>query len=726
MDPGTPVVTAIGPDARAWMENFAVGLEVDEARVVRRALEFALGLYGGRTMATGELLSEHALGTAAILASLRMDHESVAAAILQGVPDCLAGWTEKIHREFGRGVLNLVEGVERMSQVRLLPDASAAKPSGAAAQAEGLRKMLLAMAEDIRVVVIKLAERAQTLRYVVGREVPGREEIARETMEIFAPLANRLGVWKAKWELEDLSFRILKPDVYKHVAKLLDERRVDRERYIAEVLGILKRDLSKTGIRAEVAGRPKHIYSIYKKMQRKQVEFGEIYDARAVRILVDDVKDCYAALGVVHNLWTPIPKEFDDYIARPKGNDYRSLHTAVVGPEGKALEVQIRTQEMHQQAEMGFAAHWRYKEGARHDARQDEKIAWLRQLLDWKEEVADAQELAEQFRAGLFEDTVYVLTPQGRVIDLPKGSTPIDFAYHLHTDLGHRCRGAKVDGQIVPLTYQLKNAQRVEIVAAKQGGPSRDWLNTAAGYLKSGRGRAKVRQWFKNQEHDLALAQGRAAVEQEIRRQGLSAVNFDKLAERFGFAKTEEFLLAVARGDIKSPQLTAGLREDAPAEAGPELVMRKSAASSGQGVLVSGVDKLLTVLAKCCKPAPPDPIIGFVSRGRGVTIHRESCPSVARLSESGRERLIPADWGTARGAVYPVAIRVDAHDRQGLLRDISDVLSRERINVTATQTLSRNERARMHFTVEITDGAQLSRVLLQIREVPGVLGVVRV
>ncbi len=726
MDPGTPVVTAIGPDARSWMENFAVGLEVDEARVVRRALEFALPLYGDRRCPTGGLLSEHALGTAAILASLRMDHETLAAAILHGVPACLAEWPEKVAREFGRGVFDLVQGVERMGQVRLLPDSSAPKPSGAAAQAEGLRKMLLAMAEDIRVVVIKLAERAQTLRYVVGRDVPGREEIARETMEIFAPLANRLGVWKAKWELEDLSFRILKPDVYKHVAKLLDERRVDRERYIAEVLGILKRELSKTGIRAEVAGRPKHIYSIYKKMQRKQVEFGEIYDARALRILVEDVKDCYAALGVVHNLWTPIPKEFDDYIARPKGNDYRSLHTAVVGPEGKALEIQIRTQEMHQQAELGFAAHWRYKEGARHDTRHDEKIAWLRQLLDWKEEVADAQELAEQFRSALFEDTVYVLTPQGRVIDLPKGSTPIDFAYHLHTDLGHRCRGAKVDGQIVPLTYQLKNAQRVEIVAAKQGGPSRDWLNPAAAYLKSGRGRAKVRQWFKNQEHDLALAQGRVTVEQEIRRQGLSAVNFDKLAEKFGFGKSEDFLLAVARGDIKSPQLTAGLREDAPAEAEPELITRKSAASSGEGVLVSGVDKLLTVLARCCKPAPPDPIIGFVSRGRGVTIHRENCPSVARLSESGRERLIPADWGTARGALYPVAIRVDAQDRQGLLRDISDVLSRERINVTATQTLSRNERARMHFTVEITDGAQLARVLLQIRDVPGVVGAVRV
>ncbi len=726
MDPGTPVIAALGPDAKSWMENFAVGLEVDEARVVRRALEFALPLYGERTVQTGERLSEHALGTAAILASLRMDHETLAAAVLHGIPGCLADWTEKLAREFGRSVLNLVEGVDRMGQVRLLPDFSAAKPSGAAAQSEGLRKMLLAMAEDIRVVVIKLAERAQTLRYVVGREVPGRQEIARETMEIFAPLANRLGVWKAKWELEDLSFRILKPDVYKHVAKLLDERRVDREGYITDVLGILKRELSRTGIRAEVAGRPKHIYSIYKKMQRKQVEFSEIYDARAVRILVDDVKDCYAALGVVHNLWTPIPKEFDDYIARPKGNDYRSLHTAVVGPEGKALEVQIRTQEMHQQAEMGFAAHWRYKEGARHDTRQDEKIAWLRQLLDWKEEVADSQELAEQFRAGLFEDTVYVLTPQGRVIDLPRGSTPIDFAYHLHTDLGHRCRGAKVDGQIVPLTYQLKNAQRVEITAAKQGGPSRDWLNPAAGYLKSGRGRAKVRQWFKNQEHDLALAQGRAAVEQEIRRQGRSAVNFDRLAGKFGFAKSDDFLLAVARGDIKSPQLTAGLREDAPAEAEPELITRKSAASSGPGVLVSGVDRLLTVLAKCCKPVPPDPIIGFVSRGRGVTIHRENCPSVARLSESGRERLIPADWGSARGAVYPVDLRVDAHDRQGLLRDISEVLSRERINVTATHTLSRSERARMHFTVEISDASQLARVLLQIREVPGVVAAVRV
>ncbi|HSD61829.1 MAG TPA: bifunctional (p)ppGpp synthetase/guanosine-3',5'-bis(diphosphate) 3'-pyrophosphohydrolase [Burkholderiales bacterium] len=722
MDPGSPVISRISPDAESWMEHFAARLEPAEAALVRRALDFALPLYEGKSLATGEPVAENALGTAGVLAQLRLDPDSLAAAILHAAPEYLADWAEKLRTNFGGGVLALVEGVARMGQIRLL---AAPQQAGgdAAAQAEGLRKMLLAMVQDIRVVIIKLAERTQALRYAVGRDAPGRQEIAREARDIFAPLANRLGVWNAKWELEDLSFRVLHPDVYKHTARLLDERRVDRERYIAEVIATLRAELDRAGIAAEVRGRPKHIYSIYKKMQRKQVDFGEIYDARAVRILVNDVKDCYAALGIVHNLWTPIPKEFDDYIAKPKGNDYRSLHTAVVGPEGKALEVQIRTHEMHQQAELGFAAHWRYKEGARHDPRYDEKIAWLRQILDWKEDVVDAEELAEQFKTALFEDAVYVFTPQGKVIDLPRGSTPIDFAYHVHTDLGHRCRGAKVDGAIVPLNYQLKNAQRVEIIATKQGGPSRDWVNPAHGFLKSPRARTKVRQWFKSQEHDAALAQGRAMLEQEIRRQGLGALNFEKAAERFRYPKLEEFLLALARGDIKAPQLASGLREGSPppAEETPAVARRRSAPDAGGGILVLGVDKLLTSLAKCCRPVPPDPIIGFVSRGRGVTIHRQGCPSVARLSAEGQERLIAAEWGRGEGAVYLVSVQVDAHDRQGLLRDVSEVFSRERINVIATNTLTRSERARMQFTVEITGGAQLGRVLAQLKEVPSVI-----
>ncbi|HET9701773.1 MAG TPA: bifunctional (p)ppGpp synthetase/guanosine-3',5'-bis(diphosphate) 3'-pyrophosphohydrolase [Burkholderiales bacterium] len=722
MDPGAPLISRISPDAESWMEHFAPRLEAAEAAMVRRALDFALPLYEGKTLPTGEPVAESALGTAGILAQLRLDHESLAAAILHAVPEYLADWPEKLRTTFGGSVLALVEGVARMNQIRLLSGAQQAG-GDAAAQAEGLRKMLLAMVQDIRVVIIKLAERAQALRYVVGRDVPGREVIAREARDIFAPLANRLGVWNAKWELEDLSFRVLRPDVYKQVAKMLDERRVDRERYIGEVIAALRTELERAGIRAEVRGRPKHIYSIYKKMQRKQLEFGEIYDARAVRILVDDVKDCYAALGIVHNLWTPIPKEFDDYIAKPKGNDYRSLHTAVVGPEGKAVEVQIRTHEMHQQAELGFAAHWRYKEGARHDPRYDEKIAWLRQILDWKEDVVDAEELAEQFKTALFEDAVYVFTPQGKVIDLPRGSTPIDFAYHVHTDLGHRCRGAKVDGNIVPLGYQLKNAQRVEIIAAKQGGPSRDWLNPSLGYLKSPRGRSKVRQWFKSQEHDAALAQGRAMLEQEIKRHGLGAINFEKVAEKFGFPRLEDFLLALSRGDIKTPQLASGLREEErpPAEEAAPVPRRRAASGTGDGILVLGVDKLLTTLAKCCRPLPPDPIIGFVSHGRGVTIHRQGCPSIERLSAQARERLIAADWGAKAVGVYPVSLQVDANDRQGLLRDVSEVFSREKINVIATNTASRSERARMQFTVEIHDGGQLARLLALLKEVPSVI-----
>ena len=711
----------------AWFDRFAGRYSPAEAGALRGVLDFVAPLYAGRRLASGEPVLTHVLETAGILAELKLDHETLTAALLFPCHEVAPKDAQLLREKFGAAIAELAQGVVRMGELGALSSRkqAAQKPEQQAAQLEALRKMLLAMVQDIRVVLIKIADHVQELRFIVKSEDEGLQRASAElTRDIFAPLANRLGVWQLKWELEDLAFRILEPDTYRRIARQLDEKRVDRERYIENVMAILKGELARAGIAAEVTGRPKHIFSIYKKMQTKHLDFEALHDVRAVRILVDDVKDCYAALGLVHNLWSPLPKEFDDYIAKPKSNNYRSLHTAVIGPEGKAVEVQIRTHDMHQNSELGVAAHWRYKEGVRHDKSYDEKIAWLRQILEWKDEVGDAGELAEQFKSGLFEDTVYVLTPQGRVIDLPQGSTPIDFAYHVHTELGHRCRGAKLDGAMVPLNTMLANGQQVEILAAKQGGPSRDWLNPQLGYLKSHGARTKVRQWFNRQNYEVDAAQGRTVLDKELQRQGLTKLNLDKLAGDLGFSKLNDFLAELGRGDIGPKQLTDALRgEVAPQPVAAEpLVMRRSRAVGKDSVLVVGVDKLLTVPAKCCKPVPPDPIVGFVTRGRGVTVHRASCASVKRLDP---ERIVTAEWGGAEGATFPIDIEVEAADRTGLLRDISEVLSRERINVTATNTVSRDLSARMRFTLEVANLDQLRRVLALIRDIKGVVSAAR-
>ncbi|MGZ5262053.1 MAG: RelA/SpoT family protein, partial [Burkholderiales bacterium] len=529
---------------------------------------------------------------------------------------------------------------------------------------EALRKMLLAMVQDVRVVLIKLADHLQEIRFLARTADAERRTAAAElTRDIFAPLANRLGVWHLKWELEDLAFRILEPVTYKEIARLLDEKRVDRERYIESVIAVLAGELARAGIRAEVSGRPKHLFSIYKKMQRKSIGFEALHDVRAVRVLVQDVKDCYAALGLVHQLWSPLPKEFDDYIAKPKSNHYRSLHSAVIGPEGKVVEIQIRTHEMHQHSELGVAAHWRYKEDARHDRGYQEKIAWLRQILEWKDEVSDANELTEQFKTELFSDTLYVLTPQGRVVDLPAGATPIDFAYHVHTELGHRCRGAKVDGAIVPLNTPLRNGQQVEILTAKQGGPSRDWLNASLGFIKSHAARTKVRQWFNRQNLEADLAHGRSLLDKELQRHGATALNLDKLATDLGYSKLSDALIDIARGELGPKQLQDAIK---PATVGPEPldavqpIARTSRSSGKSSVLIVGVDKLLTLTAKCCKPAPPERIVGFVTRGRGISVHRVDCSNFKRLDP---ERCVAAEWGEATGATFPVDVMVEALDR---------------------------------------------------------------
>ena len=728
MDRGVQTARVDSPEPA--LDPIAAGLPEADAVRLRRAYALALTMYSDKRLGTGEPALEHAVGAATSLAALRLDAETRIAGLLFAAPQYLPDSQDQLVAGFGPAVAGLVAGIAKLNRLRVVTRALAGQENGAAhsSQAEVLRKMLLAMVEDIRVVLLRLASRTQTLRFMSRASDALRRPYAQETLDIYAPLANRLGIWQLKWELEDYAFRYLEPELYKKIASMLDEKRVERESFIAAAVGALETELRATGIRAEVLGRPKHIYSIYNKMRGKGLDFSELYDVRALRVLVDTVKDCYTALGVVHNLWTPIPKEFDDYISRPKGNDYRSLHTAVVGPDARALEVQIRTHDMHRHAELGVAAHWRYKEAGagRAPAKPDpfdEKIAWLRQVLAWRDDVAESVDWVEQFKRTALDDTVYVLTPQGRVLDLPQGSTPVDFAYHLHTDLGHHCRGAKVDGVMVPLNYKLANGQRVEISAAKSGGPSRDWMNPALGYLQSSRARNKVRQWFNTQALAETVAQGRANVERELQREGMTGANLDHLAQQLGFAKSGELFAAAGREEIGSKQLQTALRGVAPAAAALESLLpgKVKADAKDGGILVVGMDKLLTQLAKCCRPAPPDAIAGFVTRGRGVSIHRRSCRDLQRLAELQPERMIEADWGQQKDGVFSVDIVVQAHDRQGLLRDISEVLSREKINVTGVNTQSKQHLAHMSFTVEISDLEQLQRTLAQVREVEGVL-----
>nr|WP_137938746.1 bifunctional (p)ppGpp synthetase/guanosine-3',5'-bis(diphosphate) 3'-pyrophosphohydrolase [Chitinivorax sp. B] len=721
----------VQPDRQAFLSQLSAQYGLTDLTQLDRALEIITPRYAGMCLVeTGEALLPHALGTAAITAQLKLDADAVVASMLFAWPDCEENWREQCIEVFGETVTKLIDGIGRVRKIQELQrlDTPSLKQDERHAQAEALRKMLLAMVEDIRAVLIKLAWRTQTMHYLSEVDADTARMVARETLDVFAPLANRLGVWQIKWELEDLAFRYLEPQLYKKIAKLLDEKRLDREQFIADVLATLRSELAKAGINGEVTGRPKHIYSIYKKMQKKNLDFSEVYDVRAVRVLVEDIKDCYTVLGMVHNLWQPIPGEFDDYIAQPKGNFYRSLHTAVVGPNDKAVEVQIRTFDMHRHAELGVAAHWRYKEGGKQDPKYEEKIAWLRQILEWRDEVADVGDLAHQFRTELFQDSVYVLTPQGKVVALPKGSTPVDFAYHVHTDLGHRCRGAKVDGKIIPLDTPLENGQRIEILAAKQGGPSVDWLHR--GFLKSPRAMQKVRAWIRAQHIDVAINEGRQVFEREVARQGITQPKQEQIADKLGYPNVDEFFKALGHDEIGLRQLATVLHscvepvQEAPVEPA-QLVRQPRAPRHGQGVLIVGVDKLMTQLAKCCKPVPPDDIIGFVTRGRGISIHRSHCLTLKRLSVNAPERLIEASWGARQDTVFPVEIEVAAHDRQSLLRDISDAIMRDKVNITAANTMSKDHRAFMRFTVEIRDAEQLRRVTTLIRDVPGVIDVTR-
>ncbi len=650
-----------------------------------------------------------ATATADVLAEVNADADSISAILLPAFSD----WDrDRIESEFGENVLSLIDGLKRIRAIESLSDDNA---TPGAQQLESLRKMLLAMAQDIRVVLIKLAEQVGLMRGLTNGAVGAQRQAARLTLNLYAPLANRLGVWQLKWELEDLAFRFQEREIYQQVARLLDERRGDRESYIEHVGKLLREAIQAEGLRADVFGRPKHIYSIYKKMQEKKLAFDELYDVRALRVLTNDVRDCYTALGVVHNLWQPVPGEFDDYIAHPKGNNYRSLHTAVMGPEGRTLEVQIRTHEMHRESEFGVAAHWRYKEGGKGDRKYDAKIAWLRQVLNWRDEISQKRSVE------LFQDSVYVLTPQGQVIDLPRGATPVDFAYHVHTDLGHRCRGAKVDGAIVPLNYILQNAQHVDIISAKQGGPSRDWLNPNLGYLASHRGMAKVRQWFNHQELTAAIANGRTVLEKEMQRAGKTGMALEEVAAKLSFSGVNELFAAIGHGEINTRQIQLVFASEVAEVPESSITHSAKALSTSSGILVLGVNNIATVMAKCCKPAPPEAIVGFVTKSRGVMVHRANCGNILRLDDERRERMMPADWGRNVSGPFAVDIAIEADDRSGLLRDISDAMAREHVNVTAANTLTRGADATMLFTVEIADLAKLQLVLQSVRNVSGVV-----
>nr|WP_315467015.1 bifunctional (p)ppGpp synthetase/guanosine-3',5'-bis(diphosphate) 3'-pyrophosphohydrolase [uncultured Undibacterium sp.] len=729
------------------------GLSPADAARITQALEFVTPFFEDRNIVTEQNTLQFAIGVASTLAMLRADADTRIAGILFELSEMNPLAAEKIEAKFGKEIAELVAGVRRLMRLREATltqhDVGRGKDEAerTASQMEVLRKMVLAMANDMRVVLVRLASRVTTLRYFAEckRDDGAVQQYASETMDLYAPLANRLGVWQLKWELEDLSFRFLEPEQYKRIAKMLEEKRVERESFVVSAIARLEHELKSVDVKAEVSGRPKHIYSIWKKMKGKKVDFDELYDVRAFRVIVDDIKDCYTVLGILNNLWTPIPKEFDDYISRPKPNGYKSLHTVVIVDDGRPLEVQIRTKEMHQFSEFGVAAHWRYKEtgGSNFSAQEyDEKIAWLRQLLAWKNEVSDVvvdqeqlqREWVEKVKAATLDDRIYVLTPQARVIELPTGATPVDFAYQLHTDVGHRCRGARVDGVMVPLNTKLKNGQTVEIITLKIGsiqtGPSRDWLTPE--YTVGTRTRSKIRAWFNAIDQEITLSTGRGMIEKTLQREGKTSVNLEELARKLSFASLDDLFLAVGKEEFSLRQVETALRDDPEPEQSPEFVIsnkiRATSVEHGakSGVLVVGTEGLMTQLARCCKPAPPDDIVGFVTRGKGVSIHRLTCKNFGEMRNKAPERVIQTTWGDGgKDTVYPVDIFVLAQDRQGLLRDISEVFSREKINVIGVNTQSAKGQAKMSFTAEINGTSQLQKAMTVIREVSGVQDVRR-
>jgi GTP pyrophosphokinase len=701
-----------------------------QVNALARARAFAEPFIAGETLDTGENTLAHADAVAAILKSMGGSEAMQAASYLVYACNHLNKPQEVIAKAFGDNYAALA--LETTKLVKIQQQTREAEEAGQLVddpklQTENVRKMLLAFSRDLRVVMLRLASRLQTLRWHAANKTAAPPSVAREALNVFAPLANRLGIWQLKWEMEDLAFRFLEPETYKRVAGLLDQKRVEREEYVEQLRSRLEAELRAQGIRASVNGRPKHIYSIVKKMRGKSLDFDQVFDIRALRVIVPTVDDCYAALSWVHEKFTPLVEEFDDYIAKPKANGYQSLHTIVRDHAGRAIEIQIRTQAMHDHAEHGVAAHWAYKEagqkgysGVSASGEYDAKIAVLRQLLAWERDLAGSGE-------GLFEDRIYVLTPDAAIVELPQGATPVDFAYTVHTSLGHRCRGARIDGVMVPLNTPLHNGQTVEITAAKEGGPSRDWLNAELGFLASHRAKAKVRAWFNEQIRHETVARGRESVERLLQREGKTAVKLEDLASQLGFKSAEDLFAVVGKDEYSLRNIETVLKPaEAPMQADEYLLLKKSRNTERTpkgGVLVVGIDSLMTQLAKCCKPAPPDAIGGFVTRGKGVSIHRRDCSNFREMAARGPERVIDVEWGAQKAgssAVYPVDVSVEASDRQGLLRDISEVFAKEKMNVIGVQTQSVKGTAWMTFTVEVSDSQRLNKVLGLVAEVGGV------
>ena len=732
--PARPVAaTPLGHGAEAVPQLIAATSQTlpEQVDALVRARNFAEPLIAGEQLDSGENTLAHADAVAAILKVIGGSEAMQAASYLVHACGHLNKPQEVIAKAFGENFATLA--VETTQLMRVQHQARVAQASGQmvddpAVQTENVRKMLLAFSRDLRVVMLRLASRLQTLRYYAASKRPVSPGIAREALQVFAPLANRLGIWQIKWEMEDLAFRFLEPETYKEVARLLDEKRVEREVNMAQLRERVETQLRAHSISATVTGRPKHIYSIVKKMRGKSLNFDQVFDIRALRVLVPTVKDCYSALSWVHSQFTPLVEEFDDYIAKPKPNGYQSLHTIVRDETGKAVEIQIRTQAMHEHAEHGVAAHWAYKEagskgyaGVSASGDYDAKIAVLRQLLAWERDLAGTPQ-----QAGLFEDRIYVLTPNAAIVELPQGATPVDFAYAVHTNVGHRCRGARVDGAMVPLNTPLQNGQTVEITTVKEGGPSRDWLNADLGYLTSHRARAKARAWFNALAQHETVARGREAVEKLLQREGKTAMRLEDLASQLGFKSADALFEVVGKDEFSLRNIETLLRPPEPVlQPDDYLLLKKPRApdkSPKGGVLVVGVDSLMTQLAKCCKPAPPDPIVGFVTRGKGVSIHRADCSNFANMEAMHPERVIETAWGRETDGVFAVDIVVEANDRQGLLRDVSEVLTKEKLNVIAVSTQSKQGTAHMRFTAEVNNVTQLKRTLTQLHEVDGVVG----
>jgi len=704
------------------LEHFPQGEEGNEARqLIKDAYQVAKAAHAEKQRKSGEPYIQHPLTVAHLLLNIGMGPDTVAAGLLHDVVEDSELDVEELETQFGSDIATLVDGVtklERIEQEKIESIELGESTLRDTHEIESLRKMFLAMAQDIRVVVIKLADRLHNMRTVNGLEPARQKTFAQETMEIFAPLANRLGVWQWKWELEDLSFRYIHPETYSEIASLIKQRRPEREESVQQHIDILKERLGAEEIKAEITGRPKHIYSIHRKMERKDVPFSQVYDVRGIRVIVDTVPACYRVLGIVHGLWNPIPGEFDDYIATPKDNMYQSLHTAVVSDDGKTLEVQIRTWEMHHIAEYGIAAHWRYKEGGKRDREFETKIAWLRSLMEWRQEVTDASEFLDAMKTDVFQDRVYTFTPKGKLLDLPLGATPVDFAYHVHTEVGHQCRGARVNGKLVSLDYELKNGDQVEILTARRGGPSRDWLNPALGYVKTSRARSKIRHWFRKQDQKKNIDQGREIVERELKRLDVR-VSHEHVGKLFGYNGVDDFHAAVGFGDINTQQIAGKIAESQPEEEEFIPPTPPAPVKEIEGIEVQGTGGLLTRLAQCCQPLPGDEIIGYVTQGRGVSIHRRDCSNV--LHRSDQERLIEVSWGPELQTI-PVTIYVTAFDRPKLINEISGIIGAEGINITGLRhKINERNISVFYITLDVNNIAQLSRILTKVERLPNVI-----